>query len=180
MKLRCPRQHRMGETCGAKLVHHESVTRCDEPCRTCQDIDTKKRRLQRERANIERWRREGDRFAASIAKAEREARELERTIQEMNQRRPVVMMKMNGQENSATSSQTSLPPVGLPTDDTNRHQRSHAYDAPGSPPAHQPSRHSNGHARDRHGHLASRPQATCLPTPAASPVSRHAVSSRHG
>ncbi|KAI1623697.1 hypothetical protein EDD37DRAFT_632216 [Exophiala viscosa] len=30
MKQRCPRQHRMGETCGAKLLDHESLVNVNE------------------------------------------------------------------------------------------------------------------------------------------------------
>jgi len=97
MKLRCPRQHRMGETCGAKLVHHESVTKTNEDCRLCQEIKVKQRRLQKELDNISRWSKEGNRFSASIEKAQREAKQLEDTIRDLYNRRPSVMMKHNGQ-----------------------------------------------------------------------------------
>jgi hypothetical protein len=73
MKERCPRQHRMGETCGAKLVHHESVTKSDQECKICQEMQIKVRRLRKEQDNIARWRKEGTKFLASIEKAERES-----------------------------------------------------------------------------------------------------------
>lgn len=92
MKLRCPRQHRIGETCGAKLVHEESVEKVDEPCRKCTDIETKKRRLRRELDNIDRWKRDGNKFIASIEKAQREAKALERQIQDINAERVSVQM----------------------------------------------------------------------------------------
>lgn len=93
MKLRCPRQHRMGETCGAKLVHHESVTKSPEDCKICQEITIKQRRLQKERDNIARWSKDGSKFAASMEKAEREAQQLAETIRELHNKRPSVMLQ---------------------------------------------------------------------------------------
>jgi len=87
MKQRCPRQPRIGETCGAKLVDTENLTRMDEDCRTCQEKAVKERRLQRERDNIKRWRLEGNRFQASIERANREVQVLEQAIQELQNRR---------------------------------------------------------------------------------------------
>lgn len=92
MKLRCPRQPRIGETCGAKLVDHDSVTRVNEDCRLCQEISVKERRLQRERDNIKRWSLEGNRFQASIERAQREARQLEQTIHDMRSKRSSVVL----------------------------------------------------------------------------------------
>ena len=97
MKERCPRQHRMGETCGAKLVHHESVTKSDQECKICQEMQIKVRRLRKEQDNVARWRKEGTKFSASIEKAERESGALREQIEEMYSRRPSIAMKMNGQ-----------------------------------------------------------------------------------
>lgn len=97
MKERCPRQHRMGETCGAKLVHHESVTKSDQECKICQEMQIKVRRLRKEQDNIARWKKEGTKFSASIEKAERESAALQEQIQEMYSRRPAIAMKMPGQ-----------------------------------------------------------------------------------
>ncbi|OQU97719.1 hypothetical protein CLAIMM_03609 [Cladophialophora immunda] len=72
MKQRCPRQPRIGETCGARLVDTDNLSRTNEDCKHCQEKAVKERRLQKERDNLRRWRSEGDRFAASIAKAEDE------------------------------------------------------------------------------------------------------------
>ncbi|EXJ95188.1 hypothetical protein A1O1_00307 [Capronia coronata CBS 617.96] len=99
MKVRCPRQPRMGETCGAKLLDTENVTRVDDDCRLCQEIIIKQRRLQRERDNIRRWSLEGDRFRASIERAQREAKQLEQTIEEMRNRRISVVVSQNWQNN---------------------------------------------------------------------------------
>ena len=91
MKERCPRQPRIGETCGAKLVDTDNLTRVDELCRTCTEKAVKVRRLQRETDNIKRWSQEGNRFQASIERASREVRLLESTIAELESRRTSVM-----------------------------------------------------------------------------------------
>lgn len=111
MKLRCPRQHRIGEVCGAKLVDHESVTKVDDDCKLCQEIGVKERRLQKEKANIDRWSREGNKFSASIEKARREAQSLESLIEEMRGRRPSVNMK-NNWENRGGPIGNSMPGAG--------------------------------------------------------------------
>lgn len=95
MKVRCQRQPRIGETCGAKLVDTENVTRIGDECRLCQEIKVKQRRLQRERDNIKRWSREGTRFQSLIEKAQRDARDLEETIAEMVARRPSIAASNN-------------------------------------------------------------------------------------
>lgn len=95
LKLRCPREHRIGEACGLKLVHHESVVSMDETCRICQEIAVKNRRLQREKDNIERWTREGGKLAASIDKAHVEVNILENKIERLNGRRPAITTRQN-------------------------------------------------------------------------------------
>jgi len=122
MKERCPRQHRMGETCGAKLVHHESVTKSDQECKICQEMQIKVRRLRKEQDNIARWRKEGTKFLASIEKAERESGALREQIEEMYSRRPAIAMKMPGQARGpvvqppaiSRTSQPSYPANGYP------------------------------------------------------------------
>ncbi|KIY00415.1 uncharacterized protein Z520_04100 [Fonsecaea multimorphosa CBS 102226] len=91
MKQRCPRQPRIGETCGAKLVDTDNLSRTNEDCKNCQEKAVKERRLQKEKDNLRRWRSEGDRFAASIAKAEDEVTRLEKQIAELESRRTSVV-----------------------------------------------------------------------------------------
>ncbi|KAJ9652397.1 hypothetical protein H2198_008366 [Neophaeococcomyces mojaviensis] len=86
---RCPRQHRIGETCGAKLVAHEKVDAKQEPCKVCQEIQVKRRRLQRLEENIVRWSPEGERFAASLERAARERNEMKEKMRELESRRMV-------------------------------------------------------------------------------------------
>lgn len=95
MKVRCQRQPRMGEVCGAKLVDTENVTMVPDDCKLCLEIKVKQRRLQKERDNIKRWSREGSRFSGLIEKAQRDARELETTIAEMTGRRPSIAAQNN-------------------------------------------------------------------------------------
>ncbi|KAK5227342.1 hypothetical protein LTR47_006738 [Exophiala xenobiotica] len=80
----------MGETCGARLIDPDNVTKVNDDCKLCQEIQVKRRRLQKENDNIARWRREGGNFRASIEKAQREVKQLEETIAEMHSRRPKV------------------------------------------------------------------------------------------
>ena len=87
MKQRCPRQPRIGETCGAKLPDTDNLTRVDDLCRVCQEKAVKERRLQREKDNIKRWSQEGNKFQASIERAHREVRLLEDTIADLESRR---------------------------------------------------------------------------------------------
>lgn len=144
MKERCPRQHRMGETCGAKLVHHESVTKSGQDCKICQEIQVKVRRLRKEQDNIARWRKEGTKFSASIEKAERESAALREQIQEMSSRRPSIATKMNGQAKglgvvqppaASKASQVSYPTSGYPATtqgyaQTDRHSDRHSAPSP--------------------------------------------------
>ena len=88
MREQCPREHRMGEQCGARLLHHETSVRVDWPCSTCKALDTKHRRLDQAREKL-RWRRDNGlkEFQYSIAKAEQEIRELREDIVELEAKR---------------------------------------------------------------------------------------------
>jgi septal ring factor EnvC (AmiA/AmiB activator) len=90
MKERCPRQHRMGETCGVKMVDTRNVYRADDQCRTCKDIEIKDRKLNKELQNIARWRKEGRKFLASIEKAENEVERLQDQIKLLRSNRSSV------------------------------------------------------------------------------------------
>ena len=93
MKHRCPREHRIGEHCGAKLVDAENQRYEDDDCKFCQDIETKKRRLRKEQDNIRRWQSDSrNSFRASIEKATRESQNLVDQINELTQRRPSVKL----------------------------------------------------------------------------------------
>ncbi|KAK5085362.1 hypothetical protein LTR05_004646 [Lithohypha guttulata] len=96
MMERCPRQHRIGETCGAKLVHHDYLERRSEPCKVCQEIEVKKRRLQKTCENISRWSPQRDTFAALLEKAENEKDELVEKIKQLNSQREAVKAKLSG------------------------------------------------------------------------------------
>jgi len=87
MKQRCPRQPRIGETCGAKLPDTDNLTFVNDLCKICHEKAVKERRLQREKDNIRRWSLEGNRFLASIERANREVRQLGETIADLESRR---------------------------------------------------------------------------------------------
>lgn len=94
MMEQCPRQHRIGETCGAKLVHHESSTqRPGELCRICQEMEVKRRRLQKLQDNINRWEPQGITFKASLEKAKLERAQTIEKLKELNSRRSSVLFR---------------------------------------------------------------------------------------
>lgn len=101
MMERCPRQHRIGETCGAKLVHSDYITKSTDKCKTCQDIDVKRRRLAKVEDSIRRWTPEKEKFAASLAKAIVERDDLLERIKAANARRQSVMYQNGGNTASA-------------------------------------------------------------------------------
>jgi hypothetical protein len=51
---KCLRQHRIGESCGAKLIHSEDITMSQTPCKVCCMIAVKERQLARLGTRIER------------------------------------------------------------------------------------------------------------------------------
>lgn len=107
MMERCPRQHRIGETCGAKLVHDDYREPVDEKCRICQDIEVKKRKLSKTQDNILRWRSQKGSFAALLEKAETEEDELCRKIELLNAQRESV--RVSGRPVRASDS--PMPPL---------------------------------------------------------------------
>lgn len=66
-KQHCNREYRTGETCGMKLVMQTYGLQMK--CKTCEKIDTKRRRLQHEQERLQRWAREPNKYSASIEKA---------------------------------------------------------------------------------------------------------------
>ena len=75
MRERCPRQHRLGEVCGAKLVHPETSNKVDKSCRICENIEVKRRRLLKAKERVDWKKRNGD-FQNSIARVEEDISEL--------------------------------------------------------------------------------------------------------
>lgn len=108
MTERCPRQPRIGETCGAKLVAEEQVVRKNEECKVCQEIGVKQRKIQKLRDNIYRWNAEGSSFQASLEKAKREAIELAQKVKSLESRR---MVNVYADRRQGTG---VLPPRGEP------------------------------------------------------------------
>lgn len=87
MKERCPRQHRVGESCGAKLSHIDSNIESPQICKTCTEITTKQRRLRKANVDLARYTTERDLPALAAAK-KREIRDIEQALRELNERRP--------------------------------------------------------------------------------------------
>ena len=76
-RQQCTKEYRTGETCGLKLVYDTNYhpTRC----KLCDQIDKKERRWNKMMADVERWRREGNR-KATIAKTEDDMEEVRMQI----------------------------------------------------------------------------------------------------
>ena len=72
------------------------MSRSDSYCKICLDIGTKKRRMQKEQENIDRWKREPHKFRASIEKAESERAMLMRLINDLERKRPRVAFSLHG------------------------------------------------------------------------------------
>jgi hypothetical protein len=87
MKERCPRQHRIGESCGAKLSHIDSNIESTEICKTCTEIMTKQRRLNKAHIDLARYTTERDLPALAAAK-KREIRDIEQALRKLNEQRP--------------------------------------------------------------------------------------------
>lgn len=80
----CSKEYRTGETCGMKLAMN--TYRKPEKCKTCEKIDTKNGRLEKEQKRIDRWVREmqnGISRQASIEASERICETLEYEIRQL-------------------------------------------------------------------------------------------------
>ncbi|KMP10263.1 hypothetical protein CIRG_09944 [Coccidioides immitis RMSCC 2394] len=85
--IRCTYQHRVGETCGLKLVGHTEVIQ--DLCTLCIKIATKCRRREFELQRLRQWYGGGGRLKASIEKSEATVRQLEEVILGLERRRPL-------------------------------------------------------------------------------------------
>lgn len=78
----CDREHRIGETCGMKLIM--TTVPVKQKCKLCEKIDTKIRRRAGEVERINGWQREGDKFKATIEKSMDAIRSLDTEIYELS------------------------------------------------------------------------------------------------
>jgi hypothetical protein len=86
MKERCPREHRIGETCGAKLSHIDSNIESPQICKICTEIMAKQRRLAKARTDLARYTTERKLPALAAAK-QQEIRDIEQAIMNLNNQR---------------------------------------------------------------------------------------------
>jgi hypothetical protein len=86
MKEQCPREHRTGETCGARLSHTDSNISSPQICRLCTEIATKRRRLAKAQADLNRYTKERKLPALAAAK-EQEVQDIEKAITRLNAQR---------------------------------------------------------------------------------------------
>lgn len=91
MKERCPHEHRIGETCGTKLIHPDHITKTQSPCKFCCSIAAKERQLRRLDTRIARWSLVKDEFPASLEKAWRQKDENHRAIGSLQSKRTSVV-----------------------------------------------------------------------------------------
>lgn len=69
LEERCLHEHRLGESCGVKLVHPDHATQTQLQCTTCCTIAVKQRQLARLDNRIEKWSSMPEEFSASLSKA---------------------------------------------------------------------------------------------------------------
>lgn len=88
---RCAHEHRTGETCGLRLIHHTEYRRAT--CHTCKSIETKKNRRLGGQKRIEKWRQEGRlrENHSSIMQIESEIQALDSQIAELGTSRVYLM-----------------------------------------------------------------------------------------
>jgi hypothetical protein len=86
MKEQCPREHRTGETCGAKLSHIDSNITSPQLCRICTEITTKRRRLAKAQADLTRYTIERKLPALAAAK-EQEVQDIQQALVKLNDQR---------------------------------------------------------------------------------------------
>lgn len=58
MRQQCYKEHRIGETCGLKLIH--SAEPMSTTCKRCDAIEKKERRIVKLSSNLMRWRAQGN------------------------------------------------------------------------------------------------------------------------
>lgn len=79
----CPKEYRIGETCGLKLVWSTQYE--DAACKICKQIAMKQRRISKMTTDIERWRRERNR-TATIEKTESDMKGVYQSISSLRNR----------------------------------------------------------------------------------------------
>ncbi|CAL8578867.1 hypothetical protein XPA_004638 [Xanthoria parietina] len=81
----CNREYRTGETCGMKLIMQ--TVPVSQKCKLCDKIDTKQRRRNAEEDRVNRWKREGGKFRASIDRSYDMIRSLDKEIYDLRSER---------------------------------------------------------------------------------------------
>ncbi|KAK1826831.1 hypothetical protein QBC39DRAFT_268349 [Podospora conica] len=76
----CEKEHRMGETCGLKLIN--DTTRINGDCKICDQIRKKQRRVEKMKKDIQRWQYEGNRWA-TIDKTNEDIAEIDNQIDDL-------------------------------------------------------------------------------------------------
>ena len=77
----------MGETCGLKLVHE--VEKRKSPCKLCNSMATKSRKLHKKAADVDRWRKQRL-YPATVEKTEMEIRTLQEHFLRLVQRHRLI------------------------------------------------------------------------------------------
>lgn len=79
-RQQCPKEYRLGETCGIKLVYDRTYK--GTQCKLCDQIEKKQQRLRKMEQNIDQWRKEGNR-RATIEKTEHDMAQTQDAIQKI-------------------------------------------------------------------------------------------------
>lgn len=96
-KQHCEKEYRMGETCGIKMIYRtQNVPGC---CKLCEEINRKKRKHEKARADFDRFKRDPQRQATAEVRLE-EIQALEIQIKTLQDNR---LAKMTNVGNSRRS-----------------------------------------------------------------------------
>lgn len=90
-RRQCDQEHRIGRTCGLKLV--ETTIQAADKCSICKQIDVKHRRRERLEQRVALWRGEGSN-PASEEKAVEEMASIAQEIERLQARRPSAMNQL--------------------------------------------------------------------------------------
>jgi len=77
----CQAEYRQGETCGMKMVYQ--TLPLAEKCVMCEKIERKQRRLEKHKADYQRWAVEPQKYRYSMEKAYEEMKALAQEIQKL-------------------------------------------------------------------------------------------------
>lgn len=104
----CTKEHRIGETCGLKLIWATETRR--EVCKVCALVAKKRDRVKKMVCNIERWKFEGHR-TATIEKTKQDLSRIQQAIGRLLSRNQTQMRGADSRLSQPAATEDMLPPM---------------------------------------------------------------------